>query len=391
MNILYYDWNSCNSWEDVISTFFDLGYDCTKFSHAIKDKKWENDEVFCEFVTGILEKEEFQYIFSFDYFPVISKVAQQKQIIYISWIFDSPHLTLLSETIYNSCNRIFCFDRKQFIELKEKGIEHAYHMVLGVNNVRLDRQLGALRSDNSYIRDVCFVGSLKDNNLLSKDDLKQQLHPYVKGYLESIAMVHTAIPELDIVSEVTKELSKYIVIHDDGEGKALLSAGERFDSVVNERISELERKKILNELAKYYKVTLYTWSKTKIDVLNNVETFGPVSYLEEMPHIFRQSKINLNISMRGIESGIPLRILDICACGGFCITNYQPELEEYFELGKDLVVYESVEDLTDKVGYYLSHENQRYDIAKNGYEKVKKEFDYKTQIKKIMQIVRQTE
>jgi spore maturation protein CgeB len=83
--------------------------------------------------------------------------------------------------------------------------------------------------------------------------------------------------------------------------------------------------------------------------------------------------------------------LDICACGGFCITNYQPELEEYFELGKDLVVYESVEDLTDKVGYYLSHENQRYDIAKNGYEKVKKEFDYKTQIKKIMQIVRQTE
>jgi spore maturation protein CgeB len=388
MNILYFDWNSCNSWEDVCGTFFNMGYDCTKFSHAIKDKMYENDEVFCEFVTGILEKEDFQYIFSFDYIPALSKVAQQKSIIYISWIFDSPHLTLLSPTVYNSCNRIFSFDKNQIAELREKGVEYAYHMVLGVNNMRLDRQLGTLQRDVSYIQDVCFVGSLKDYNFLSRDDLKQQLHPYVKGYLESIAMVHASMFELDIVSELVKEMFKYIV-HDDDERKALMDLKEQFEGIVNEKISELDRKNILNELAKFYKVALYTGSKT--EQLNNVETFGPVSYLEEMPHIFRQSKINLNISMKGIKSGIPLRILDICACGGFCITNYQPELEEYFELGRELEVYESIDELVDKAGYYLSHEEQRYNIAKNGYEKVKKEFDYETQIKKIMQIVKQTE
>ena len=90
-----------------------------------------------------------------------------------------------------------------------------------------------------------------------------------------------------------------------------------------------------------------------------------------MPKVFYLSKINLNITSRSIESGVPQRVWDILAVGGFCLTNYQPELEDYFEIGKDLEVYHNTEELVEKVDYYLKHEEQRVRIAMNGYQKVK--------------------
>ena len=58
-------------------------------------------------------------------------------------------------------------------------------------------------------------------------------------------------------------------------------------------------------------------------------------------------------------------------CGGFLITNYQVELPEFFVIGEDLEVYTGIDDLIEKTGYYLEHEEERNRIARSGYEKVK--------------------
>ena len=68
---------------------------------------------------------------------------------------------------------------------------------------------------------------------------------------------------------------------------------------------------------------------------------GTATSLEEMPLIFNGSKIILNITSKAIRSGLPLRIFDICAAGGFLLTNYQEELPEYFEIGKEAEYYGS--------------------------------------------------
>ncbi|MFQ9895758.1 MAG: glycosyltransferase [Lachnospira sp.] len=86
---------------------------------------------------------------------------------------------------------------------------------------------------------------------------------------------------------------------------------------------------------------------------------------------FHESKININITAKSIRSGLSLRIFDVLGCGGFLITNFQSELCNYFEIGKDLVTYDTPQDLVDKCSYYLTHEDERLEIAHNGYEKVK--------------------
>ena len=82
------------------------------------------------------------------------------------------------------------------------------------------------------------------------------------------------------------------------------------------------------------------------------------------------------MTSKSIRAGLPLRIFDILGCGGFCLTNYQTELTNYFTLGSDLDCYTSEDDLLAKVEYYLAHENDRAEIAHNGLETIKKYHNY---------------
>jgi spore maturation protein CgeB len=105
-----------------------------------------------------------------------------------------------------------------------------------------------------------------------------------------------------------------------------------------------------------------------------------------MPIIFKETKINLNITSKAIRYGLPLRIFDILCCGGFVISNYQPEIPELFTPGEDLVMYGSQEELGELIAYYLEHDGERREIAHNGLETLKANYTYEKQIAKIFEM-----
>ena len=74
-------------------------------------------------------------------------------------------------------------------------------------------------------------------------------------------------------------------------------------------------------------------------------------------------------------------------CGGFLITNYQSDFNEYFVPDEDYVFYDGKEDLLNLVAYYLEHEDERKKIAENGYRKVKKLLSYGGQVDKILGMI----
>ena len=109
-----------------------------------------------------------------------------------------------------------------------------------------------------------------------------------------------------------------------------------------------------------------------------------------MPLVFNRSKINLNITIRPIQSGLSLRVFDVIGCGGFLMTNYQSELEEYYTPGKEVETYSSVEELIDKCGYYLSHDDERKEIARKGYERTKAQHTYEIRFAQMIKTIYQT-
>ena len=144
---------------------------------------------------------------------------------------------------------------------------------------------------------------------------------------------------------------------------------------IGREVSAIERERVLSKLADNFSVTLYTASEVPRGLKNKgLKICGYIDYDTVMPMIFRDSRINLNITSKNIESGVPLRVMDILACGGFCMTNYQPEIAEYFEDGVELSMYSDMDELVEKCRYYLSHEDERRQIALNGYRKVSENF-----------------
>ncbi len=109
-----------------------------------------------------------------------------------------------------------------------------------------------------------------------------------------------------------------------------------------------------------------------------------MDYLREMPLIFKRSKIDLNITLRSIKSGIPLRAFDIMGAGGFLLTDHRADLLDLFVPGEDLVYYENKEDLLQKVGYYLEHEEERKAIARNGHDKVATKHTYRHRVQEML-------
>ena len=151
--------------------------------------------------------------------------------------------------------------------------------------------------------------------------------------------------------------------------------------MIRKQITVKEREGLLRSLGNRFNLDLY--SKGKPDPIK-ANYLGTADYIKEMPEIFATSKININISLRSILTGIPLRVVDILGSGGFCLTNYQAELSEYFENGRELVWFDSSDDLIEKTEYFLVHDDEREHIAANGLEAAEKLFSYDVLLPKIL-------
>lgn len=102
---------------------------------------------------------------------------------------------------------------------------------------------------------------------------------------------------------------------------------------------------------------------------------GPLTD-EEMIMLFSRSKINLGFSSCGEThvSGerivqVRLRDFEVPMSGGFYMVEYLEELEEFFDIGKEIVCYSGPEDLAEKIRYFLSHDNEREMIRRAGHER----------------------
>ena len=134
-------------------------------------------------------------------------------------------------------------------------------------------------------------------------------------------------------------------------------------------------------------MTFYTVPDVDKSKVPNVKVMPPVESGEAASIIYAGSKINLNISLKGIEGGTPQRIMDILGAGGFALTNYCFETAELFQEDKEIVMFRTPEELVDKVAYYLKHDREREKIAKAGREKVLKCYTYERKLKQLMEWV----
>ena len=383
MRILYLDWDEFTG-EDCREVMKEMGYTVIPFFY-----KWKSLSEDKDFETALLKEmayptdslESYDLTFSFNFFPIVSEACQKMNIPYIAWIFDAPHLTLTSGTVQNNVNRIWIFDYALYRQMKETNIHTVYYSPLAVNGKRLLAQTAVLDEETLiYEHDVCFLGSLYDNEYNFYDKAAEYFPAELRGYLEGLFAAQQQLFGLDLLgnedilpSKMVREINRYMKFELSGSYDMNLDNVIR--DILRKKITQMERKTLLEYLGRYFKLDLYTQKCSPI--IKNVYDLGWADYMSNMPRIFHRSKINLNFTMRSIKTGIPLRALDIMGAGGFLLTGYQAELDEYFVNGQDLVMADSPADMQQKIAYYLSHEEEREEIARNGQKKTIEKFDYR--------------
>ena len=394
MRILYYYWDEFNG-EDCIDAMRRLGHDVDVIKMKLEGYQL-TEEVDDKF-RALLTREEagkryYDIVYSFDYYPCISDVCQKYNMTYVSWVFDCPHYTLDSHTITNPVNRVFVFDKERFREMKEKGIETVSYSPLGVNEKRLAEfceDLDAQTDGNIvYQHDVCFLGNLYDNEYNFYDQVGY-LPPELKEYIDAVINLQEKIYGHDLFTDEkaitpahVKRLRDYIKFEDTGNYD--LDYDRIVLDMLRKKVTVNERRHILEKMGERFDTVLYTMPDAK--PIDGVMNLGIADYTTKMPLVFRRSKVNLNITLRSIISGISLRVLDVLAAGGFLITTYQKEIDEYFENGKELVMARTPEEMIELTAYYLEHEDERKEIAQNGQKKVFDEFAYTKLLPKILKV-----
>ncbi len=108
-----------------------------------------------------------------------------------------------------------------------------------------------------------------------------------------------------------------------------------------------------------------------------------LDYATETPEVYAASAINLHICHPQVTEGVPVRVYDVLACGGFLLAEYRPILEEQFTIGEDFDVFRSPSELKGKIEYYLSRQALRAHIAQHGHKTVLAHHTYKHRISEL--------
>lgn len=380
MKLLMFEWAAGTyTYPDITESLLRSGTTFKTVSYKFDGRK--TDEFF-EARFGRELEEEYDAVFSVNYFPLVAKCCNKAGVKYVSWSYDNPlNVKDIEETLGLPCNTVFLFDKVQVKGFRDKGFDNVYHMPLAANCRRLDAIKLSDRDIADYGADISFVGRMYDsmyNKYLALMD------DYCRGYIEAAMAAQSKILGYYMIDEVLNDaLIKRINDHikELDPNTDLYLPREAVSFAIASEITRSDRIIILNILSKRYKLNLYSWDVNEL--LTDVNYKGSCDYMTEMPRIFRASRVNLNINLRISQSGIPLRVMDILGAGGFLISNYQPEIAEYFVDGQEVVMYESVEDAIEKAIFYLNNEDLRARIAENGHNKVRDEFSYDIQLKKI--------
>ncbi len=372
--------------QDMLDAFAECKISCDLFFHSSYNERKDPafDAAFDQAVSG----KNYDFVFSFNYHPVLSNCCLRHQIRYISYVYDNPHVALYSYTLLNPCNYVFLFDKATWLTFQNAGIPTVYYLPLAANVERLtsmkcpDHLLPIVSSD------VSFVGSLynEDHHLFER---LTDISPYTRGYLDAVMAAQQKIYGCNFLEdlltpEITGDLQKscpYSPLSDGTETDAYVYA----NYFLCRKITSRERISLLKTASRQFQVKLFTHQP--LAELSDAQFIGPIDPYDTMPFVFQHSRINLNITLKSIQTGIPLRCMEIMGSGGFLLTNFQEDLLDDFIPKEDFVFYESETDFIRQIAWYLSHEKERQQIIDNCIGKMKESHTFVHRVHAMMDIL----
>lgn len=147
------------------------------------------------------------------------------------------------------------------------------------------------------------------------------------------------------------------------------------------------------------KQMLRIFSQSKINL--NLTKGSSVAVLKSIAKIFLSRKNDKSIRVENPKywlnnlkslwakkrEQIKGRNFEIPGCGGFLLTGDADNLGDYYEDGKEIVIYKDFKDLVEKIGYFLEHGEEREAVARAGLKRTLKDHTYEKRFNELFKTI----
>lgn len=317
-----------------------------------------------------LESNNWDIVFSLDYYPCISMICKSMNKYYVSWNLEPPFSNLYSSSVANPTNLIFTADKWLAQSFNLGGIEHIFYLPEGVNLDRCNR-VKANQTNHESKMDCSFIGDMQNHSWQSLFQT-QHLLDATLGYLDGLLASQNFVYGRDFYTNTLpaylyKDLLENSKIR--MRSDSVQNVQEYFaDQVFYPKTTAVDRIIAVKALTQATSVNLYT---DDMDFeYENVINHGVLPYEKRLEAI-ENSHINVSITPRGFKDGIYGHALQIMGMGGFLITDYRPALEEEFVPGEDFIIYDDMLHLAGSAIRYLNHIDERVKMTESALAKIK--------------------
>jgi spore maturation protein CgeB len=195
------------------------------------------------------------------------------------------------------------------------------------------------------------------------------------------------------LAEQKKDFSRFVLPalfdeHLPGFAPWLRDSGKPYEApLVLGELAAAEKR--LNYIANLARFNVQVWGDPGWRTLESrgVRYRGSAGHLDELTRIYNAAMIHVDIGRIYQPDIVTMRVFDVLACGGFLLAEYSEGLEDLFELGKELICYRTLDELSTLIDYYLKHAAEARVIAQRGKARVQRDHTIQQRLSEMLELM----
>lgn len=297
-----------------------------------------------------------------------------------SWFVDNPHLII---HLYSKCvspwTTLFTWDEDNLPTLAQAGFEHVRYLPLGTDPDRF--RPGAGKPSPQWRADVSFVG----NSMLYKVGGRLKAGKFPAPLLRQFNTVARAFSDSEergvadfLAQQFAAVFSLYAALPDN-------EAKLAFETAVTWKATQIYRNERVAMLLPFKPLIVgdAAWRTVFHKAQPQPRYLDAISYYDQLPSFYGQSKINFNATSRQMKGAVNQRVFDCPAAGGFVLTDWRPQMTGLFE-PDEMACYHVKEEIPDLVRRFLKHPQERRQLTAKARRRVLAEHKWEDRLKKML-------
>ena len=281
----------------------------------------------------------------------------------------------------SSCSFVYTWRRAHIDAFQRAGFKNVRYLPLATDINRCFPAKGTPLEREKYGASISFVGaSLVDQGRHYRD-------VFLSSYEQWSQRKDGQERLLSLMQEQSEDWSQFLVPDLLRKwfpefSKAMEGAQVSLSSLLGEWTASRKRNAYVTALESK---SIDVWGDRRWGSIPNYR--GQAGHLREVVHIYRHSTINVDINRIYQPDIVTMRVFDVIASGGFILTEYTPALDEIFDVGVEIATYRTMEELVEKVDYYLAHPQERQEVIAAGLSRVLRDHTMRLRIETMLSTV----